>query len=165
MNLARRSFLSLLLLAFITGCNQEPPAIKTNTPAPAFMLERLDGTHIQFPEQYRGKVIALRFWADWCPYCHTEMKALEPVYRQYHDRGLIILAINVVQPPETVHAFVQKLNISYEVLLDRQGAVMRQYQVMGLPVTFIVDRQGMIRTRIIGESTPEAFAQAITGLL
>lgn len=165
MNPALRPLLNLLLLILVVGCDQEPLAIKINTPAPAFTLERLDGSRVRFPEQYRGKVIALRFWADWCPYCHAEMKALEPVYRQYRDRGLVILAVNVVQPPETVQAFVQKLDISYEVLLDQQGAVMRQYQVMGLPVTFIVDQQGTVRARIIGESTPEAFTQAIAGLL
>ncbi|EXI93020.1 MAG: Thiol-disulfide oxidoreductase ResA [Candidatus Accumulibacter sp. BA-94] len=155
----------LLLLILLSGCNREPPAITIDAPAPAFTLDRMDGANIRFPEQYRSKVVVLRFWADWCPYCHSEMKALEPIYRQYRDRGLVILAINVAQPLETVRAFVQKLDISYEVLLDRQGAVMRQYQVMGLPVTFIVDRQGAIRTRIIGPSAPEVFAQAIAGLL
>jgi peroxiredoxin len=93
------------------------------------------------------------------------MKALEPVYRRRHPDGLIILAVNVMQPPETVQRFVAELNLSYDIALDRQGEAMRRYQVMGLPVTLIIDRQGIIRSRIIGESTPEAFEQAITGLL
>jgi peroxiredoxin len=154
-----------LLLALLVGCEQELPAIKIGVPAPAFSLARLDGPDIRFPEQYRGRVVAIRFWADWCPYCHNEMKALEPVYRQYRDRGLVILAINVMQTPETVRSFVNGLGVSYDVLLDRQGEVMRDYRVMGLPMTFIVDRQGAIRARIVGESTPEVFARAIAGLL
>ncbi|HMR02950.1 MAG TPA: TlpA disulfide reductase family protein, partial [Candidatus Competibacter phosphatis] len=109
--------------------------------------------------------VAIRFWADWCPYCHDEMQALEPVYRQYRDQGLAILAVNVLQPLETVRPFVQGLDISYEVLLDPQGAVTRDYRVMGLPMTFIVDRQGVIRARIVGESTPEVFERAIATLL
>ena len=155
----------LLLFALIAACGSELPAIKNGTPAPAFTLERLDGVSIRFPEQYQGRVVALRFWADWCPYCHSEMQALEPVYRQHHDQGLVILAINVMQPPETVQKFVDKLGISYETLLDQQGEVMRRYQVMGLPVTYLIDRQGIVRVRIIGESTPEVFTQAISGLL
>lgn len=154
-----------LLLALLAACSQELPAIKNGTPAPAFTLERLDGVSIRFPEQYQGRVVALRFWADWCPYCHSEMQALEPVYRQHRDQGLVILAINVMQSPETVQKFVEAIDISYEMLLDRQGEVMRRYQVMGLPVTYLIDRQGIVRVRIIGESTPEVFTQAISGLL
>lgn len=154
-----------LLLTLLTACSQELPAIKNGTPAPAFTLERLDGSSVRFPEQYQGQVVALRFWADWCPYCHSEMQALEPVYRQHRDKGLIILAVNVLQPQETVQKFVQEIGISYETLLDRQGEVMRRYQVMGLPVTYLIDRQGIVRARIIGESTPEVFTQAISGLL
>ena len=155
----------LLLLALIAACGSELPAIKNGTPAPAFTLERLNGASVRFPEQYQGQVVVLRFWADWCPYCYSEMQALEPVYRQHRDQGLVILAINVMQPPETVQKFVEKLGVSYETLLDRQGEVMRRYQVMGLPMTYLIDRKGIIRARIIGESTPEVFAQAISSLL
>ena len=160
-----RFFPCLLLVALIAACGSELPAIKNGVPAPVFTLERLDGASVRFPAQSQGQVVALRFWADWCPYCHSEMQALEPVYRQYRDRGLVILAINVMQPPETVQKFVKDINISYETLLDRQGEVMRRYQVMGLPVTYLIDRQGVVRARIIGESTPDVLTQAISGLL
>lgn len=153
------------LLALLMGCEQESPAVKIGVPAPAFSLARLDGSDIRFPDQYHGQVVVVRFWADWCPYCYDEMKALEPVYRQYRDRGLVILAINVMQPPETVQPFVDRLGLTYDILLDRQGEVMRGYRVMGLPMTFIVDRQGAVRVRIVGESTPEVFERAIAGLL
>lgn len=155
----------LALLGLLTACDRELPAIQNGDPAPAFTLERLDGPSARFPEDYRDKVVAIRFWADWCPFCRNEMTALEPVYRQYHDRGLVILAVNVMQDPEVVSNFVKQLGISYEVLLDRQGEVLRQYQVIGLPMTFIVDRQGVTRARIVGESTPEVFTQALDGLL
>ena len=163
MNLSR--LLPALLLTLLIGCEQQSPAIKVNAPAPAFNLEQLDGPSVRFPDQYRGQVVAIRFWADWCPFCRSEMTALEPVYRQHRDRGLVILAVNVMQPPETVKKFVQELGVSYDVLLDQQGEVMRSYRVMGLPMTFIVDRQGVIRARIVGESTPEVFARAIASLL
>ncbi len=159
-----RWLISPLLLMLLGGCGQELPALKNGTPAPAFVLEQLDGHRIHFPQQHQNQVIALRFWADWCPYCYNEMQALEPVYRQYRDQGLVILAINVMQSPETAKKFVEKLGISYQTLLDRDGEVMRRYQVTGLPMTFIIDRNGLIRSRIAGESTPAVFIQAIEGL-
>jgi len=158
-------FMVLLLVMLLTGCEEQLPTARIGTPAPAFTLNRLDGTTIQFPEHYRDKIVAIRFWADWCPFCKTEMADLEPVYRHYHDRGLVILAINVMQSPEDVRAFTERLGISYEVLLDSQGEVTRRYGVMGLPMTFIVDRHGIIKTRIAGESTAEAFAGILDELL
>ena len=163
--MAAQPLLTLLLLVLLVGCEAESPLLRIGTAAPAFTLNRLDGAVNRFPEQYANQVVAIRFWADWCPSCRSEMTALEPVYRQYHDRGLVILAVNVLQPAETVRPFVTQLGISYDVLLDAQGEVTRQYQVMALPVTYIIDRKGIIRTRILGESTPEVFTKEITGLL
>lgn len=160
-----RPLLALVLLIFLAGCEQDLPALRIGVPAPPFALDRLDGTSVRFPEQYRNRVVAIRFWADWCPSCRSEMTALEPVYRQYQDRGLVILAVNVLQSPETVRPFVDQLGISYDVLLDRQGEVTRRFLVMALPVTYIVDRMGIVRARFIGESTPEVFAKEISGLL
>jgi len=155
----------LILLFLLAGCEPNFTAIQVGAAAPAFILERLDGPSVRFPEQYRGQVVAIRFWADWCPYCHDEMKELEPIYRRHRDRGLVILAINVLQPPEIVRPFVRELGISYDVLMDPQGEVTRRYRVMGLPMTFIVDRQGVLHARILGESTPEVFERALAGLL
>ena len=155
----------LILLTFLVGCEPELPVLKNGAPAPAFTLERLDSSSIRFPEQYHGQVVVLRFWADWCLYCHSEMQALEPVYRQHRDQGLVILAINVMQSPAIVRKFVQEIGLSYEVLLDRQGEVMRRYQVMGLPMTYLIDRKGIVRARIVGESTPAVFTRTINGLL
>jgi peroxiredoxin len=161
----RALLLTSFLLVLLAACEQNATAIKIGAPAPAFRLTQLDGPTVHFPEQFRGQVVVVRFWADWCPYCHDEMKALEPVYRQHRDRGLAILAINVLQPAATVRPYVDRLGISYAVLLDPQGDVTRDYRVMGLPMTFIVDRQGLIRARIVGESTPEVFEREIAGLL
>ncbi len=160
-----RPLLTVLLAVLLSGCEPESPMLRIGSPAPAFVLNQLDGVASRFPEQYANHVVAIRFWADWCPFCRSEMTALEPVYRQYRDRGLVILAINVLQPPEIVRPFVKQLGISYDILLDAQGNVTRQYQVMALPVTYIIDRKGIIRARILGESTPEVFAKEITGLL
>jgi peroxiredoxin len=120
---------------------------------------------VALPADLQGQIVVIRFWADWCPFCESEMRSIEPVYRAYKEQGLRLLAINVRQDAKTAAAFVEPLGISYEVLLDEDGDVARAYGVSGLPTTFFLDRQGRLATRILGESTPEVFEQVVKGLL
>ncbi len=159
-----RLFPGILLFALLTACNQQGVP-QANAPAAPFTLQKLDGGSVRFPDQYQGQVVAIHFWANWCPHCLGEMQALDPVYRQHRNQGLVFLAINVMEEPDTVRAFIKATGVSYEVLLDPEGEVMRRYGAMGLPATFVVDRQGIIRSRIIGESTPEVFESMIKKLL
>jgi cytochrome c biogenesis protein CcmG, thiol:disulfide interchange protein DsbE len=154
--------LSLLLLA---GCSEQLKAPANGKPAPGFTLNKMDAGRLVFPDDLQHKVVAIRFWADWCPFCKGEMTALEPVYRKYRKQGLVILAINVRQDKATVASFIDELAISYDVLLDREGLVARGYGVMGLPTTFFVDREGILKRRILGESTPETFEKILLELL
>jgi len=160
-----RVFTALLLTLLLTACGQEPVAPQNGQPAPGFTLERLETGQLAFPADTKGKVVAVRFWADWCPFCEHEMKELEPVYQKYRDKGLVILAINVNQERPVVEKFTVGLGITYNTLLDKEGAVARQYVVMGLPTTFFVDRQGVLRSKILGESTAETFERIILDLL
>lgn len=149
----------------LPGCEGTPTAPVTGTAAPLFELEQLSGGRVRFPADYRGQVVAIRFWADWCPYCRDEMVEIEPVYHKYRERGLRVLAINVRQSPAVAAAFIERLGITYAVLLDEQGSVARAYGVVGLPTTFFIDRAGVLRARILGESTAEAFDGIVAGLL
>ncbi len=161
--------LGLLVLGWLTllsGCGGSDSSglVKGEAP-PRFELQRLDGGVVHFPEDFAGQIVVIRFWADWCPFCESEMKAIEPVYRKYKDRGLRILALNVRQNHDTAAAFIEKLGISYDALLDKEGAVARAYGVIGLPTTFILDRQGRLATRILGESSAELFEQLVSDRL
>ena len=159
-------YLSVLLGALLSsGCSEETAKLVNGETPPGFQLENLEGGASSLPADYRGKVIALRFWADWCPFCESEMTALEPVYQKYHGRGLEILAVNVRQDRETAQRFIEKLDISYDTLLDLDGEVARAYGVMGLPTTFFIDADGVLQKRILGESTPEVFEQIVQELL
>ncbi|WP_177419795.1 TlpA family protein disulfide reductase [endosymbiont of Lamellibrachia barhami] len=161
----RHFTIAVLLLMIVAGCSDESPKLIKGQPMPGFILDRLESGSLDFPNALRGKVVAIRFWADWCPFCESEMKNIEPVYRQKQERGLVILAINVRQDRKTAAAFIRKLNISYDVLLDRDGEVARRYGVIALPTTFIVDRQGNLHTRILGESTSKLFHKIVEELL
>jgi peroxiredoxin len=152
-------------MLLVSACSEQQAKLTAGESTPAFTLETLQGKPSQFPSDYRGKIVAVRFWADWCPFCESEMQALEPVYQNYRERGLRILAVNVRQDRETAADFINDLNISYETLLDREGEVARAYGVMALPTTFFIDRNGVLKTRILGESTPETFEQIILEML
>nr|VFJ93659.1 MAG: Peroxiredoxin [Candidatus Kentron sp. H]VFJ94434.1 MAG: Peroxiredoxin [Candidatus Kentron sp. H]VFK01082.1 MAG: Peroxiredoxin [Candidatus Kentron sp. H] len=159
------AILFIFAIFLLIGCTSEAPQSAHGQPTPAFTLTRLEGGTLAFPDALRGQVVAIRFWADWCPFCAPEMKAIEPVFRHHRERGLAILAVNVRQDHETVSAFVKRLDISYDVLLDENGEVARAYGVMGLPITFLLDRQGRLRTRILGESSAEVFERVVLELL
>ncbi len=159
------SLIGILTLSLLIGCHDLPPKLTRGQAAPEFTLDRLQNGTLRFPDDLQGKLVAIRFWADWCPFCRTEMQAIEPVYLKYQGQDLIILAVNVRQSRATAAAFIRELNISYDVLLDLEGEVARNYGVTGLPTTIIVDREGKLYTRILGESTPELFEKIIQELL
>ncbi|MBU0498849.1 MAG: TlpA family protein disulfide reductase [Gammaproteobacteria bacterium] len=161
---SRQIFGFIALLLLLTACGQETPRPENGQPAPEFSLNRLDGTPLSLKE-LRGQVVALRFWADWCPFCKEEMTALRPLYDKHRQRGLALLAVNVRQDRATAEAFVRKLGIQYPALLDEEGEVARRYGVNGLPTTFFIDRKGILRGRVLGESTPETFERIAAPLL
>lgn len=153
--------LSALLasLFLLTACGSDNPAVKLNIgdPAPKFSAPALDGKNHEFPAAFAGKPLVIRFWADWCKYCEGEMKAIETVYQRQKDKGLGIVAINTGQDKPTVAAFIQKIAVTYPALLDEQSAIAKRYGVVGLPTTYFVDAQGVIRGKIIGEADAATF--------
>jgi cytochrome c biogenesis protein CcmG, thiol:disulfide interchange protein DsbE len=152
-----------LLIALLTGCGDQRTTVANGEPAPEFQLERLDGGQITLAD-LRGELVALRFWADWCPFCRREMGDLEPVYRRLHDRGLEILAVNVGQDRGRVERFIARLDISYPILLDPDSTVARRYGVIAIPVTYFIDRDGIVRGRILGESDAATFERMVLPL-
>ena len=93
----------------------------------------------------------LRFWADWCKYCEPEMKLLDSVRLRHADR-FAVLAVNAGQDKPTVAAFMKKLGVGYTAALDENARIAKSYGVVGLPTSFLIDSQGMVRGKIIGEA-------------
>ena len=161
----RGAVCTLAVLLVATGCGESTPQLQTGAPPPEFRLATVAGGEVAFPAQTAGQIVAIRFWADWCPFCESEMTQLEPVYRKYGQQGLRILAVNVRQDPDTARRFVAKLGTSYETLLDSDGRVARTYGVLGLPTTFFVDRDGRLKGKVVGESTPDVFERIVREML
>lgn len=153
------------LLLLVSGCGGEAPKLADGDPAPTVVVETLAGERLDLPASLAGKVVAVRFWADWCRFCEKEMKDLEPLYRRLSERGFTLLAVNVGQERERVEHFVQRVGFSYPALLDPESQAARRYGVIALPTTFIVDRDGRIRGKILGESEPAVLAALVERLL
>lgn len=162
-----RILVSLMLLACLSSCGGDTPAARLNIGdrAPAFATTRADGTPVEFPRAWAGKPLVIRFWADWCKYCEGEMKDIETVYQRLRSRGLQIVAVNAGQDRKTVTAFMQKIGVSYPALMDEDSAIARRYGVVGLPTTYLVDGDGVVRGKLIGEVDAAGFERAALALL
>lgn len=142
---------SLALLA-VHGCDSKSGKLVIGKEAPNFTYFGLDGQTRELKE-LRGKVVFLRFWADWCPHCAVEMPIIEKVYQEMKDRGLIVVAVNVKQTEPKVRAFISQFDLSYPIALDQEGKISDKYEVKGLPVNYVINRQGILKELILGAIT------------
>jgi len=99
---------------------------------------------------YRGKVVFLNFWATWCGPCRVEMPSMEALYNKFSDKGLEILAVNCGEDQATVRSFIENEGFSFPVLLDLDGKVTFSYGIQAIPTTYLIDRDGMIISRLVG---------------
>ncbi len=156
--------LLLGILSFSMNAAGKTP-VRIGDPFPSFSLPDLSGSSLSLPGGMSGKVVIIHFWTDSCGNCRDEMPALETLYRHYGGRGLGIVAINVGQSVAQVAKFVDGLKITYPVLLDADGKAAAICGVFGLPRTFILDREGVIRQKIIGEATEETLKKLLLPIL
>lgn len=98
---------------------------------------------------FRGKIVLLNFWASWCEICKSEKSQLASIAKKF-DGKIEIIGVAVRDNMRLVHEALQGLNFSYTVAFDREGAVADTYQVAGVPQSFIIGPDGIIRSHILG---------------
>ena len=120
-------------------------------PAPDFDLEVLTGDTANL-ETYKGEYVLLNFWATWCPPCLEERPYIEEAFQKYQDRGFTVVAISSDEEGESaVTPFIEKLGVTFPVLLDPDKAVSSVYGAHNLPMTFILNREGEVVAGAVGE--------------
>ncbi len=126
-----------------------PEGINIGNLAPDFRLQNLDGQTISLSD-LRGKPVLINFWATWCPPCRFEMPFLQQVHDGWSAKGLVLLAIDIGESSTTVEKFMTDLNLSLTVLLDTDREVTEDYGIAAIPTTFLIDKEGIIRQKVIG---------------
>jgi cytochrome c biogenesis protein CcmG/thiol:disulfide interchange protein DsbE len=154
------TFASRAPVAATTG-GAPPPSPREGFSAPDFTLDSLDGGQTALSD-LRGQIVLVNLWASWCLPCRAEMPAIERAYRSYKDLGLEVLAVNATNQDDVdaARAFVQERGLTFPVLLDRTGSVSVAYNLRGLPSSFFIDHQGVIRSVVIGGPMNEALIQS-----
>jgi len=92
--------------------------------------------------QLRGRVILLSFWATWCTECRKDMPAFERLHRELTPKGLSVIGINLRQGRGEIDQYARELGLTFPLLLDRRGKIQGAYGVVGVPTTFLIDRDG-----------------------
>jgi cytochrome c biogenesis protein CcmG/thiol:disulfide interchange protein DsbE len=131
----------------------EAAQVEVNSRAPDFRaIDLATGDSVSLYERYRGSVTLVNIWATWCVPCRAEMPKMERVYQTLAPHGFKIAAVSIDEDsPEDVRAFGQELNLSFDLLQDRSGAIQQIYQTTGVPESFLLNRNGIVVKRLIGE--------------
>ena len=130
--------------------------VKLGEPAPNFQLRDLNG-HLVTLSDLRGKVVLLNFWATWCGPCRVEMPAMEQLYRMFQRKDFEILAVSTdAQGVAITRPFQQENRLTFPILHDADYRVGLIYGARSLPMTFLIDRQGIIRHQVFGARDWEA---------
>lgn len=156
---AKRSIVLAILLAaavllFLLLVSKERPratkVIHEGDQAPEFRLSALDGKQAGLSD-YRGKVVMVHFWATWCPPCVEELPTLERMYRSLSGKDFELLAVSVDEGGAgTVASFLQRNRLALPVLLNPGGSVAKSYGTFKFPETYLLDRSGIVRYKVIG---------------
>ena len=141
--------LVMFMVVWLQSAKYEP--LTVGKPAPDFKLPDLNDKDIRLSD-YRGKVVFLNFWATWCKPCREEMPSMEVLYKNFEKDGLVILAVSIdrVTTKKEIPPFVKSLNLTFPVLVDSWGQTDKRYKLMGVPETYIIDREGTLREKVIG---------------
>jgi cytochrome c biogenesis protein CcmG/thiol:disulfide interchange protein DsbE len=133
-------------------------------PAPAFTRRDLGGRPLSL-RAYRGKVVLLNFWATWCAPCLAEMPRFAAWQTQYGQAGLQVIGISMDDDATAARTTYARLRINYPVSMGDEHLGERYGGVLGLPVTFLIDRRGQVRERIQGETDLHALESRVSALL
>ncbi|KUP06246.1 thiol-disulfide oxidoreductase [Bacillus coahuilensis p1.1.43] len=128
--------------------------VEVGEKAPDFVLEDLNGTTHKLSD-YEGKGVFLNFWGTYCKPCEEEMPYMDNQYATFKDQGVQILAVNVGESDFVVEKFVNKYDLKFPVLNDKDKDVQREYDVFNLPVTFLIDSNGIVTDILSGSLTEE----------
>jgi len=132
--------------------------------APDFTLPLLESGQLRL-SSYRGKVVLLDFWATWCVPCREETPHFVELQQKYGDQGLQIIGVSMDDSPDPVRTFVQQFRVNYPVVMGTADVGSAYGGVLGLPIAFLIDREGRIQAKHMGATDASVFEKGIASLL
>jgi len=158
-----------LAAAIVAVRQHRPSTVATvgpfkNALAPDFTLPGLDGQHLQL-SAYRGKIVLLDFWATWCAPCREETPHLVELQQKYGAQGLQVIGISMDDSPDPARAFYQQFHMNYPVVMGSAETGELYGGVLGLPIAFLINRDGRVYSKHIGATDPAVFEKDIMSLL
>ncbi len=165
MNHGREPFPRVLVagtaLLFLLSCKAAPQEPRR----PDFTLPLASGGVLQL-SRLRGKIVYVDFWATWCGPCIDAIPSLNELYARRKDQGLALVGVSVDGVPmEKLLPYVEKYKIAYPVVLGSEELMLDFGPAQGLPTGFLLDREGVVRRKFVGEVTLDALDQAVGELL
>lgn len=142
-------------------------ATEVGQTAPGLVVLELDGQAFDL-STLRGKVIVINFWATWCPPCREEMPALDALYRQYHGQGLEMIGLSADRPHDRSDVAKVMQSFSYPAAMLDDAKVNDFGTANVLPMTVVVDRDGVVRAKLTPDQTPvteKSLSDAVLPLL
>ena len=136
----------------------------TGVPAPDFSLPQLNGELLQL-STYRGKVVLLDFWATWCDPCREEIPRFVNLQDKYGQQGFEIIGISMDDTADPVRDFYQRFRMNYPVVLGNAQIGELYGGVLGLPIAFLLERDGRIYAKHIGAMDASVLEREIVSLL
>jgi thiol-disulfide isomerase/thioredoxin len=135
-----------LLMACLVSlmCVSLAGAAAVKGPAPNFTLKSMSGKNLKLSEM-TGNVVLINFWASWCGPCREEMPLLNALHKKYAPLGFTVLGVNVEEQLDGARDFLSNVPVDFPILLDNTNKVSRQYKVVAMPTTVVVDRDGNMR--------------------
>jgi thiol-disulfide isomerase/thioredoxin len=137
--------LSLLLLSFLSfTVVTHADAASVKGQAPNFTLKSLGGKNLKLSEM-TGNVVLINFWASWCGPCREEMPLLNDLHKKYEPLGFTVLGVNVEEDARNARGFLKNFPVDFPIVLDNKNQVSKKYNVIAMPTTVVVDRDGNMR--------------------
>lgn len=139
---------ALLLMLWTAGCytGTRPPHV--GNAAKDFTVQ--DSDHQVSLNQFRGQVVIVNFWATWCPPCTEELPSLMDMQDRLRSRGVVVLGVSIDVDGDAYHRFLRQRNVNFVTVRDPKQKVAAMYGTSGWPESYIVDRQGVLRRKIVG---------------
>lgn len=151
------------MTGLLAGCRSAPRTSAT-AQAPDFSVTDIQGRKLSLSE-FHGKVVLLDFWATWCAPCLQEIPHFVDMQRKYGEQGFQAIGISMDDGPKPVQQFYEEHKLNYPVAIGSSKLAESYGGILGLPVTFVINRDGQIRKKFVGATDPAQIEQEVVAAL